>query len=134
MNFQSVYRFFILLIKVLKNYTNILLVISKGNVEIELPKSFNLRVFPFLPQVDFLKYTDFMITHGGLGSIKECFDAKVPMLVFPINKRVDQIGNGVRVEINGWGIRGDLACGSEKKIAKKIKTVFKTNLGFSKIN
>jgi UDP:flavonoid glycosyltransferase YjiC (YdhE family) len=134
MNFQSVYRFFIFLISVLKNYTNILLVISKGNVEIELPKSFNLRVFPFLPQVDFLKYTDLMVTHGGLGSIKECIDAKVPMLVVPINKKVDQIGNAVRVEINGWGVRGDLACGSEEKIAKKIETVFKTNLGFSKIN
>jgi hypothetical protein len=56
------------------------------------------------------------------------------MLVVPINKKVDQIGNAVRVEINGWGVRGDLACGSEEKIAKKIETVFKTNLGFSKIN
>jgi UDP:flavonoid glycosyltransferase YjiC (YdhE family) len=47
-----------------------------------------------------------MVTHGGLGSIKECVMHAVPMLVFPLD--VDQPGNAARVVHHGLGHQADV--------------------------
>lgn len=62
----------------------------------------------FFPQIDVLTYTDLMITHGGLTSVKECLQHNVPMLVYPLNINIDQAGNGARVLANNWGLMGNL--------------------------
>jgi UDP:flavonoid glycosyltransferase YjiC (YdhE family) len=98
----------------------ILLIISTGRPLISLPQYANFYLFPFLPQLDILKYCDLMITHGGLGSIKECLQAGVPMLVYPIHPNSDQRGNAARVVANGFGLRGDMKKDSEAEIARKI--------------
>lgn len=80
--------------------------------------------FDFIPQIDILKYADLMITHGGLGSIKECMDAGVPLLVVPINQELDQPGNAARIEANGLGKRIFLDA-TPKQIETKLNDLLK---------
>lgn len=94
------------------------------SLSIEKDKNHSFH-FDFLPQLDILKYADLMITHGGLGSIKECMDANVPMLVVPINYELDQLGNAARIEANGLGKRIFLDA-TLKQIEPKLNDLLKT--------
>ena len=67
----------------------------------------NVIAVPTVPQLAVLKRARVMITHGGLGSVKECIVHGVPMLVFPM--AVDQPGNAARVAHHGLGLHGDLS-------------------------
>jgi zeaxanthin glucosyltransferase len=118
-NFRVIIDFIQTLYKVFENDPNLFLVISNNGVDMKIPAHKNIKIMGYLPQIDFLKYADLMITHGGLGTIKECYDANVPMLVVPINKAVDQNGNGVRVEVNGYGLLADLK--KETYLSLKLK-------------
>ena len=53
----------------------------------------NVYFFDSLPQLAVLEKAAVFITHGGLNSIKESIHAGVPMLLYPINKKYDQISN-----------------------------------------
>lgn len=117
---EDVINFLIQLRKSLINQDNILLIISKGNLGLPFDSHENIKIFQYLPQIDFLKYVDVMITHGGLGSVKECLDAGVPMYVIPVNQKTDQNGNAVRIEKNGLGLRGVLKKETEEQIKDKI--------------
>jgi zeaxanthin glucosyltransferase len=64
----------------------------------------NILVAPYLPQLALLKRSALVITHGGLGTIKESVEAAVPLIVFP--QGWDQIGNMARVAYHGIGIAG----------------------------
>lgn len=66
----------------------------------------NVTVVRAAPQLAVLRRARAMITHGGLGSVKECSLFGVPMLVFPLD--VDQPGNAARVVHHGLGLRGDV--------------------------
>ncbi|MCU0470051.1 MAG: hypothetical protein MUF58_15770 [Arcicella sp.] len=68
----------------------------------------NVFTYSFIPQVDFLKYVDLMINHGGIGSIKECIQNNVKILAYPLNPKTDQKGCAVRVELLGYGFKGDI--------------------------
>ena len=57
------------------------------------------------PQLALLARADAAITHGGLGTIKECIWQGVPMLVLPGDH--DQPGNAMRVELHGLGVAMD---------------------------
>jgi UDP:flavonoid glycosyltransferase YjiC (YdhE family) len=57
-----------------------------------------------VPQLEILRRAALMITHGGLGSIKECVYFGVPMIVFPLMR--DQPGNAARVVHHGLGALG----------------------------
>jgi zeaxanthin glucosyltransferase len=81
----------------------------------------NVILFDRIPQLSFLKNCDLMITHGGLTSIKECIQQKIPMLVYPINEKIDQNGNAARVSFHGFGLRGKISSDSVEEIRKKIK-------------
>lgn len=117
---KEVLEFYQKLISILDNLQGVFLVISKGNIDVELPQHTQAEYFDFIPQIDFLQYVDLMISHGGLGSIKECFDAKVPMLIYPLNLKIDQVGNGIRVEANNLGVVGNLRNDSKEMITRKI--------------
>lgn len=119
----KVYQFFIRLIKALEDERNILLVISKGGLELDLPKVQNLETIQFMPQIDFLQYTDLMINHGGIGSIKECYDRDIPIIAIPVNKKIDQMGCAARIESNNLGLMGDLVKESEKSIYHKVNSI-----------
>lgn len=95
-------------------------VIATGGINLSLsdvPE--NICCLPVVPQIDMLKHCDVMVTHGGFGSFKECIEAGVPMLVYPLNTSVDQPGNSARIVSLGLGIRGSLN-ESPAKITKKV--------------
>jgi MGT family glycosyltransferase len=43
----------------------------------------NVKIFPFLPQLEVLENADFFITHAGIGSVMEAACYGVPMLAIP---------------------------------------------------
>lgn len=66
----------------------------------------NVRVVNWAPQLEVLKRATVMITHGGMGTIKECLFMGVPMIVFPMMR--NQPMSGARVVYHGLGLRGDI--------------------------
>jgi zeaxanthin glucosyltransferase len=100
---------------------NLLIVISTKIIseqEFNVP---NIRILPFLPHLDFLKYIDVMITHGGLGTIKECLQANRKMIIYPIIKEIDQPGNAIRVQHKNFGLMGDLDKETTEGLRIKIR-------------
>jgi len=63
----------------------------------------NITAVNTAPQLALLGRAAVAITHGGLGTIKECILSGVPMLVLP--QAFDQHGNAARVEYHGLGLR-----------------------------
>jgi UDP:flavonoid glycosyltransferase YjiC (YdhE family) len=64
----------------------------------------NVVAVDWVPQLAMLKKAAVMITHGGLGTIKECIYFGVPMIVFPM--AFDQPENAERIAWHGLGLRG----------------------------
>jgi zeaxanthin glucosyltransferase len=64
-----------------------------------------------------------MITHGGLGGVKEAIFFGVPMIVFPC--RWDQPHNAARIVYHGLGVRGDINNDSVGQIHSLIDAVDK---------
>jgi UDP:flavonoid glycosyltransferase YjiC (YdhE family) len=65
----------------------------------------NALVVEWAPQLEILKKSSIMLTHGGLGAIKECIFFGVPMIVFPM--KWDQLNNAKRVVYHGLGVSGN---------------------------
>lgn len=61
----------------------------------------HVTVCRWAPQLALLERADAMITHGGLGTVKECIHARVPMVVTPLHR--DQPANARRVEHHRLG-------------------------------
>jgi UDP:flavonoid glycosyltransferase YjiC (YdhE family) len=84
----------------------------------------NVVVLQRAPQITILKRASAMITHGGLGSVKECVAHGVPMLVFPLD--VDQPGNAARVAHHGLGlVGGDVAKTSSRALLRMLDRVLR---------
>lgn len=99
--------FFSTMIEVMKRpaMKNFHLVLSVGQeIDIsglgKLPP--NITIVRWVSQVDVLKVASLVITHGGLGTIKECIFYGVPMIVFPM--KLDQVRNAVLVEYHSLGM------------------------------
>lgn len=105
---------------------NIKLLISVNGLIIETARAIkeispNVYFFSRVPQLEVLKETDLFITHGGLGSIKEAIDNEVPLLVYPLDLKYDQNGNGLKVELHKIGLRGSFAFETKLNIKRKIE-------------
>jgi zeaxanthin glucosyltransferase len=87
----------------------------------------HVYLYKQLPQIEILEHADVFINHGGLNSIKEGIDAKVPMLVFPIEEKTDTCGNSTRVVYHGIGLRGDVVHDGAEDIKQKIETLLRDN-------
>jgi zeaxanthin glucosyltransferase len=85
----------------------LLLAVGKHVRPEQLPAAPNVRVVERAPQLAVLRRARVMITHGGLGSVKECIANAVPMLGVPLD--VDQPGNIARVVHHGLGLAADVA-------------------------
>jgi len=72
----------------------------------DLPLPSDAVALPWVPQIPLLERAALMVTHGGLGTIKECIFHDVPMVVFPFGR--DQPDNARRVVHHGLGLAGDL--------------------------
>ncbi len=62
-----------------------------------------------------------MINHGGLGSIKECLNAGLPMVCAP--GAYDQPGNAARVAFNGFGVSIDMRRARPFQILASVEQV-----------
>ena len=111
------------LINVVRNKPCLLLVsitaTQHRTVNYELPK--NVLCLKSAPQLEILSKASLFITHGGLNSIKEAVYACVPMLVYPLNPKMDQNGNSTRVVFHQLGLRGNLVTDTDELIGKKIE-------------
>jgi zeaxanthin glucosyltransferase len=82
------------------------------------PLPANVVVVNWAPQLKMLERAAMMITHGGLGAVKECIFFAVPMLVFP--GKWDQPYHAARVAHHGIGVRGNSRESSVRQIRKLI--------------
>lgn len=81
----------------------------------------NVLLVKWAPQMQILQRTSIMITHGGLGSVKECIFCGVPMIVFPC--RWDQPFNAARVVAHGLGVRGNIRSVTPEQVLSLIDTL-----------
>jgi len=106
-------------VEAFKHLPSYQLVVTTGNLTPgkcfnEVPA--NVMMVRSVPQLEILNRASLMITHGGLGSIKEAVLAGVPMLVIPFH--VDQPKNGSRVQHHGLGTAcAPPQCSPEKIVA-----------------
>jgi UDP:flavonoid glycosyltransferase YjiC (YdhE family) len=80
---------------------------------------------PEVPQLEVLRYADVFVTHGGTNSVKEAIEQQVPMLVYPVDTRIDQPGNARRIVHHGLGLTGELANDTIAQIKEKITRLFR---------
>jgi zeaxanthin glucosyltransferase len=83
------------------------------------PGGIGVLVVGWAPQLDLLDRAAVAVTHGGLGTVKECIVRGVPMVVFPIDH--DQPDNARRVVHHGLGVSGDLGSFSAGGIAALVE-------------
>lgn len=135
LNRKRVLSFFPKLVAAVRGET-IILVIATGGLPFTTDANSDLIfILPRVPQLDMLSLSDLMITHGGHNSVKECLQAGVPMLVYPLNLRVDQPGNAVRVYQAGYGWFGKVDRDGPAEIRRKIAlTLMIGKKHLSKIN
>jgi MGT family glycosyltransferase len=101
-------EFFIKMVQVMrdKEMTTFHLILSVGlEFDIALLGALpaNVTVMRWGAQTDILKVSSLVITHGGLGTIKESIYYGVPMIVIPV--MFDQPRNAALVEYHNMGIR-----------------------------
>ena len=108
-----------------KEMENVFFVLSVNKLVIETLRAkyeikSNMVFYSKVDQLLVLKNADVHITHGGFGSIKESIFFEVPMLVYPLDLRFDQNGNGLKVTYHKIGLNGTLATDSSAEIRYKI--------------
>ncbi len=79
----------------------------------------NVCVVTRAPQLAVLARAALMITHGGLGSVKECVMSGVPMLGVPLD--VDQPGNVARVRYHQLGLAADVKHSGKRELQDAIE-------------
>lgn len=103
------------------NFQLILAIGSEKNKTILGTLPSNVLAFPYLPQLEVLKYTDVFINHGGMNSINEALFHAIPMLVIPHSK--DQFVNAQRLEELKLGMQLAKEDISPMRLKKDIITV-----------
>ncbi|HKV13288.1 MAG TPA: glycosyltransferase [Thermoanaerobaculia bacterium] len=85
----------------------IVLSVGRGFAPSELPvRSPNLYVAGWIPQMTVLGRASLMVSHAGIGTIKECILKGVPLVVLPLMR--DQFESARRVVHHGLGLEGGL--------------------------
>jgi UDP:flavonoid glycosyltransferase YjiC (YdhE family) len=102
--------FFRTVIEAMRQKPDWQLLLALGNPHVDPgtlhPVPPNVLLVSWAPQLAVLEKASLMMTHGGLGTIKECIFFGVPMIVFPINW--DQPRNAARVVHHGLGVQGNI--------------------------
>lgn len=81
----------------------------------------NIHFFERVPQLAVLSRADLAITWGGAGTVRECVNFGVPMIIFPA--WTDQFGNAARVSFYNLGIRGNLLDVTPEKMIEMVERV-----------
>lgn len=122
--YEPSHRFFRAVIDAVAQKPDRQLVLSLGphlNVNDFLPIPENVLVVNWAPQLEILKRASMMITHGGLGTVKECIYFGVPMVVFPA--KYDQPHNAARVAYHGIGLQASINTVSAEEIGFLIDKI-----------
>ena len=77
----------------------------------------NIKIYPYVPQLEVLKQADVFVTHGGMNSVSEALVYGTPMVVIPFVS--DQPVNARCIEKLGVGKRLDYAK-AEPEILKNM--------------
>lgn len=78
----------------------------------------NVSVFDWVPQTKLLQYTDLIITHAGLGSVKEALYWQVPIIANPL--AYDQPYNATLIEHHKLGCIIDIEKATLAELKGKI--------------
>jgi len=81
----------------------------------------NVKLNPWVPQLEVLRRADLMVTHGGPGTVKECIMMGVPMVVMPLMR--DQFEMARRIVHHRLGVEGNLAEVTPEIISSLISQV-----------
>jgi MGT family glycosyltransferase len=81
----------------------------------------HIDVHQSVPQLDVVERASLVITHAGLGAVKECLFFGTPMLMFPLV--TEELENARRVEARGCGVLGGLASADRLPIRSLAKRV-----------
>lgn len=81
----------------------------------------NITVVESAPQLAVLRRAKAMITHAGLGSVKECILHEVPMLAVPLD--VDQPANAARIAYHGLGLVADVRESSQRDLGLQLESL-----------
>ncbi|WP_415878277.1 nucleotide disphospho-sugar-binding domain-containing protein [Methylomonas sp. TEB] len=126
LNSDDAKRFFKIVIDASEKWPDWNWIISIGNnLSVDEFDSVPRNVFIVnrAPQLDILRKSILMITHGGANSIKECLLLGVPIIVFPLV--FDEFGNAARVEYHGLGVRGCIKSITASKLQDMVERVTK---------
>jgi UDP:flavonoid glycosyltransferase YjiC (YdhE family) len=124
-DYQETQSFFQTVIKVFRDRPDCQLVLATSRFQLnpsdaaDLPE--NILLVSWAPQLALLKRAQIMITHGGLGTIKECIYAGVPMIVYSV--AMDQPENAARVAYHGLGVCSDIQDVSIPQLHSFIETI-----------
>jgi zeaxanthin glucosyltransferase len=135
-HFHGSVVFFNKIIEIFRNKPNYSLIISAWK-DIDINKfddlPLNVKIFNQVPQTEVLKKASLLITHGGMGTLRDAIFYGVPMLVYPVNLFVDQNGNAARVFYHKIGLRGNIRKDSINEIKRKINQILNTDLFYKNI-
>jgi zeaxanthin glucosyltransferase len=115
--------FFCSMVNMIRNnrLPDIHLVLSVGlefDMSLLEPLPENLTVVRWVSQTELLKDVAVVITHGGLGTIKESIYYGVPMIVFPMG--YDQARNATLVEHHKLGLKREIGEITENSLVSDI--------------
>lgn len=112
--------FFKMVIEALKDKPY-LVVMSVGKLSIEdlgeIPSNF--IVYPYVPQLEVLKYVDLVVCHGGANTVIEALYYGIPLWILPLVN--DQPVWAYWVEDVKAGIKSDIKTITKDKISKNIE-------------
>ncbi len=83
----------------------------------------NVLLVNWAPQLEMLQRSSVMITHAGLGTVKECIYCGVPMIAFPVTG--DHPGNAARIVYHGLGVMGSFRNVSVPQVLSLLTTIEK---------
>ena len=123
--------FFENMINIMKEeeFTNFHLILSTGHeFDVSVLKGIpdNVSLVKWAHQTDILKRASLVMTHGGLGTIKESIFYGVPMIVFPM--LYDQLRNAVLVDYHTLGISEEIEEISKDSLKSAILYVLNSQL------
>jgi MGT family glycosyltransferase len=116
-------QFFSNVISAVNGEDDVRLLLSTGGqfAADEFPAGDNVRIHKWVSQLRVLERSALMITHGGLGGVRECISRSVPMIVFPVLR--DQFCAASAVSRLGIGLRGIFNDCSPKVMRNMINEV-----------
>ena len=96
---------------------------SRFDVSRLYPCPDNVFIFKTVPQVELLKVSDIMISHGGVNSMTECVLLGVPTLNYPLSYLWDQPGCAARAVFHKIGLKGNLKLETGNMMSRKLNNL-----------